>query len=62
MTDEEFSALTTQYIAATEERLALIKDELPSTPTALAAYRDLANREWELGLAWDSELLRAFDE
>jgi hypothetical protein len=61
MTDEEFAELTTLYIAATEARLALIKADLPATPQALTTYRELADREWELGLAWDAELLRSFD-
>jgi hypothetical protein len=59
MTDEEFAALTDNYVAATEARLALIKADLPATPAALATYRELADREWELGLAWDAELLRS---
>lgn len=59
VTDEEFAELTKQYIAATEARLALIKADLPATPEALATYRELADREWELGQAWDAELQRA---
>ena len=61
MSDEEFAELTTLYIAATEARLALIKAALPATPAAMAVYRELAEREWELGLAWDAELLRSVD-
>ncbi|MCW2539542.1 MAG: hypothetical protein JWN95_1267 [Frankiales bacterium] len=59
MTDEEFTALTEQYTAATEARLALIKADLPATPEAVATYRELADREWELGSAWHAELLRS---
>jgi hypothetical protein len=62
VTDEEFDELTAQYIAATEARLALIKSERLATPDALARYRDIADHEWELGLAWDAELLRSFDD
>ena len=62
MTDEEFAELTALYIAATEARLALIKADLPATPEALTTYRELAEREWELGLAWDAELLHTFEE
>jgi hypothetical protein len=56
MTDEEFAELTRQYVAATEARLALIRADLPATPEALATYRELADREWELGQAWDAEV------
>ena len=59
MTDEDFAELTRQYVAATEARLALIRADLPATPEALATYRELANREWELGQAWDAEVQRA---
>ncbi len=62
MTDEEFQQLTADYIAATEARLALIKADLPATPAALATYRELADREWELGLAWDAELIRPYGQ
>ncbi|MCW2525515.1 MAG: hypothetical protein JWM76_375 [Pseudonocardiales bacterium] len=62
MTDEEFSDLTGLYISATEARLALIKADLPMTPEVLATYREVANREWELGLAWDAELLRTLED
>jgi hypothetical protein len=62
MTDEEFAELTKLYIAATEARLSLIKADLPATPEAMAIYRELAEREWELGLAWDAELLRSFED
>jgi hypothetical protein len=62
MTDEEFAELTEQYIAATEARLALIKADLPATPEALTTYRELADREWELGQAWDAELQRTAAE
>jgi hypothetical protein len=62
MTDEEFAELTGLYVVATEARLSMIKAELPATPEALATYRELAEREWELGLAWDAELLRSFEE
>lgn len=58
VTDEEFAELTQQYVAATEARLALIRADLPATPEAMATYRELADREWELGRAWDSELQR----
>jgi len=62
MTDEEFAELTALYIAATEARLALIKGDLPTTPESLTTYRELADREWELGLAWDAELLRTVED
>jgi hypothetical protein len=62
MTEEEFAELTTLYIAATEARLTLIRAGLPATPEAMATYRELAEREWELGLAWDAELLRTSEE
>ncbi|MBV9593380.1 MAG: hypothetical protein JO147_06260 [Actinobacteria bacterium] len=62
MTEEEFADLTAQYIAATERRLDLIKREKLNTPSALSAYRELADQEWELGLAWDAELERSFEE
>jgi hypothetical protein len=62
VTDDEFAELTVQYVAATEARLALIKADLPATPSALATYREVADREWELGLAWDAELLHSVDE
>ncbi|HEX4392931.1 MAG TPA: hypothetical protein VH084_15535 [Mycobacterium sp.] len=61
MTDEEFAELTAQYIAATEARLTLIRADLPVTPAALANYRDVADHEWELGLAWDEELMRSVE-
>jgi hypothetical protein len=59
MTDEEFAQLTEQYVAATEARLALIRADLPATAEALATYRELADREWQLGQAWDSELTQS---
>ena len=59
MTDEEFEELTRQYVAATEARLALIRADLPATPEALATYRELADREWQLGQAWDAEVSQA---
>jgi hypothetical protein len=62
MTDDEFAALTHEYVIATEARLALIRGDRPSTPDELNNYRHLADREWELGLAWDAELLRIFGE
>jgi hypothetical protein len=62
MTDEEFVELTARYVEATEARLALIKADLPATPEALVVYREIADREWELGLVWDAELLRANEE
>jgi hypothetical protein len=61
MTDDEFAALTTAYIAATEARLALIKADLPATPATLEIYREVAEREWELGLAWDAELVASVE-
>jgi hypothetical protein len=61
MTDEEFAELTTLYIAATEARLSLIRAGVPAAPEALATYRELADREWELGLAWDAELMHTFE-
>jgi hypothetical protein len=60
-TDEEFALLTTQYVDATQARLALIKADLPATPDAWA-YRELASRERELGSAWDAELARSFED
>jgi len=62
VTDEEFSELTKQYVAATEARLALIRADLPATPEALATYRELADREWQLGQVWDAEIQRAAPE
>ena len=59
MTDEEFAELTQQYVAATEARLALIRADIPATPEALATYRELADREWALGQAWDAEVSQA---
>ncbi len=59
MTDEEFAALTQQYVAATEARLALIRADIPATPEALATYREVADREWQLGQAWDAEVSQA---
>lgn len=59
MTDEEFAELTEQYVAATEARLALIRADIPATPEALATYRELADREWVLGQAWDAEVSQA---
>jgi hypothetical protein len=61
VTDEEFAELTTLYIPATEARLTLIKADLPVTPEVMATYRELADREGELGLAGDAELLRSFE-
>ncbi len=62
VTEEEFAALTVEYIAATEARLAYIKGDRPTTTDALNTYRELADQEWELGLAWDAELLRIIEE
>ena len=62
MTEDEFAQLTADYIVATEERLAFIKGVLPATAAALETYRELADREWELGLAWDAELIRSVEE
>ena len=59
MTDEQFAELTQQYVAATEARLALIRADIPATPEALATYREVADREWELGQAWDAEVSQA---
>jgi hypothetical protein len=59
MTDEQFAELTQQYVAATEARLALIRADVPATPEALATYREVADREWELGQAWDAEVSQA---
>lgn len=61
MTDEEFAALTSDYVAATRARLALIEADLPATPAALAAYREVADREWQLGAQWDAELSRSIE-
>jgi hypothetical protein len=61
VTDEEFAELAAQYIAAPEVRLTLIKPVLPVTPAALANYRDVADHEWELGLAWDEELMQSVE-
>jgi hypothetical protein len=62
MTDEEFAQLTQDYVAATEARLALIRADIPATPEALTVYRELADREWQLGQAWDAELSRTAPE
>jgi hypothetical protein len=62
VTDEEFIEVTRLYIAATQARLSLIKAGIPATHEAMQTYRDLANREWELGLAWDAELLSSFED
>jgi hypothetical protein len=62
MTDEEFAALTAQHIAAAEERLTLIKAARPAPPAPLATYGDVADQAWELGLAWDEELMRSVEE
>lgn len=62
MTDEDFAELTKQYLAATDARVALIRADLPATPEALATYRELADREWELGRAWDTEVQRTAQE
>ncbi|MDT0261688.1 hypothetical protein [Jatrophihabitans lederbergiae] len=61
MTDDQFAELTKDYVAATEARLALIKADLPATPEAVATYRELADREWTLGQAWDAELQRVVE-
>jgi hypothetical protein len=58
MTDEEFAQLTQDYIAATEARLALMRADIPATPEARAVYREVADREWALGQAWDAEISR----
>ena len=58
MTDEEFAQLTQDYIAATEARLALIRADIPATPEARAVYREVAEREWQLGQAWEAEMNR----
>lgn len=62
MTDEDFAELTKQYLAATDARVALIRADLPATAEALATYRELADREWELGQAWDAEVQRTAQE
>jgi hypothetical protein len=62
MTDEEFAQLTQDYLAATEARVALIRTDIPATPEALAVYRELADREWQLGQAWDAEISRSATE
>jgi hypothetical protein len=49
MTDDEVAEMTTVRIAATEARLTLVKVNLPATPDAMATYRELAEREWNLG-------------
>ena len=59
MTDEEFAQLTQDYLAATEARVGLIRADIPATPEALAVYRELADREWQLGQAWDAEVSRS---
>jgi hypothetical protein len=61
MNDHEFTELTIQYIAATQARLQLIEAGVPVTQSELDVYRDLAEREWELGLAWDAELIRSIE-
>ena len=58
MTDEDFAQLTQDYIAATEARLALIRADIPATPGARAVYREVAEREWKLGQAWEAEMNR----
>jgi hypothetical protein len=55
MTDDEFTQLTVDYIAATEARLAWIRADQLNQAGSLDTYRELADREWELGLAWDEE-------
>ncbi|MGI8880235.1 MAG: hypothetical protein ACR2KJ_06935 [Jatrophihabitans sp.] len=59
MTPEEFAQLTTEYVAATKARLKSIRPDLAATPEAVATYRQCADKEWELGQAWDTEMLRA---
>jgi hypothetical protein len=58
MTDEEFTQLTQDYIAATEARLALMRADIPATPEARAVYREVADRELALAQAWDAEISR----
>jgi len=59
MTPEEFAELTTEYVAATKARLELIRPDLALAPDAVATYRECADKEWELGQAWDAEIRRA---
>jgi hypothetical protein len=41
--------------------LTVVKVNLPTTPDAMATCRELAEREWNLGLARDTELSRTFE-
>ena len=59
MTKEEFAQLTQDYIAATEVRLAVMRADIPATKESLAIYRELADRESQLALAWDEEVIRS---
>lgn len=58
MNPEEFAQLTTDYVTATKARLKLIRPDLAATPDAVATYRECADKEWDLGQAWDAELTR----
>lgn len=61
MTSEQFAQLTDDYVAATKARLEFIRADLADTPNAVASYRECADQEWELGLAWDAEIRRIVD-
>ena len=61
MTTEEFAQLTSDYVTATKARLEFVRADLAAAPDAMASYRECADREWELGLAWDAEILRLAD-
>lgn len=61
MTTEQFAQLTIDYVAATKARLEFVRADLAATPNAVASYRECADQEWELGLAWDAEIRRIAD-
>jgi hypothetical protein len=48
-------------VAATKARLEFVRADLAATPNAVASYRECADQEWELGLAWDAEIRRIAD-
>jgi hypothetical protein len=61
MTTEQFAQLTSDYVAATKARLEFVRADLAETPNAVASYRECADQEWELGMAWDDEIRRMTD-